>query len=357
MHESPAQNRYSQVMGDRNSRRSELVLRGTDELSEAVEYLLTEAGLSAFLDDEDKLPVFMRARDSFGYHGDSLPPNQYQKWLTRCKKWTERVSALHEAGATEFVVSLELERTNTLHVPIFLIPQICPMLHTLVMRSSWLSDSDLSTFAICMRGQLRSLDLSNSRGFRDLGIKSLAAFSVGLEELRLGGCEVTDEGIEKVAFFCKKLKVLELTDSPAVGFLSLSHLPATCEVERLEPPSATLLGTPPPGVTQARPVRAGSISAERARRAAIPPRASDAARESSMQVESGPTAAEISNDAKAERESVPARGSPTATPDTTVEEKKTSSWLGSAFGWTRARRTRRKSAIDRYWGDVAEAEV
>ena len=345
--------------GDRASRRSEVVLRGKDELGGAVEDLLTEAGLTAFLDDEDKLPVFMRARDGFGLNGESILPNQYQRWLTRAKRWTERVGALHEAGATESVATLELERTNVQSVPIFLIPQMCPMLHTLAMRSCWLSDGDISTFAICMRGQLRALDLSNSRGFRDLGVKSLAAFSVGLEELRLGGCEVSDQGIEKVALFCKKLKVLELTDSNAVSFLSLSHLPATCAVERLAPPPTDLLGNPPPGVTQARPVKPSSFTAERGRRAAIGPRTSqvtttqpdtEAEPELAARTSAAGRKSNVNAEAPNSAES-PSAGSPTAKgPE---EANKQRSWLSPLVKST-FRRGRRKSAIDRYWDDDAQ---
>ena len=266
------------------------------------------------------------------------------------------MGALHEAGAKEWVTSLELECTNVLCVPIFLIPQMCPMLHTLAMRSCWLSDGDISTFAICMRGQLRALDLTNSRGFRDLGVKSLAAFSVGLEVLRLGGCEVSDDGIEKVALFCSKLKVLELTDSNAVSFLSLSHLPATCAVERLAPPPADLLGTPPPGIMQARPVKPSSFTAERGRRAAIGPRTSEVT-QTKAEVEPEPPA-RIStggrkSDANAQSTDTagsPAAGSPIAKGP---EEESKRSWLKPLVSW---RKGRRKSAVDRYWDDDAQQD-
>ena len=49
-------------------------------------------------------------------------------------------------------------------------------------------------------------------GFGDRGLHAVAAFSEGLEVLRLGGCAVSDKGLVKVAINCAKLSSLEVTE-------------------------------------------------------------------------------------------------------------------------------------------------
>ena len=227
-----------------------LQTKGAAQLSEAVDNLLREHMLTEFIANQETLPIFMRAKDGFGYEGKeklTLMHDEYQRWLVRCKSWAENARALRDNGVVNATITtLSFERISSSHVPLATIAQKCARLNSLSLQSCWISDGALSTFAICMRGRLRALTLTNSRGFRDAGVKALAGFCANLEELRLGGCLVTNEGVEKVAIFCVKLRQLEVTDSPAVSVSSLSHLRHDCVVVRMKPPAEDLLGTQPP---------------------------------------------------------------------------------------------------------------
>ena len=72
-------------------------------------------------------------------------------------------------------------------------------------------------------------------GFGDNGLKALAAFSERLQELRLGGCEVSDDGLEKICLFCNELRLLEVTKNDAISSTSLSHLCTDCTIELCAP--------------------------------------------------------------------------------------------------------------------------
>ena len=98
-----------------------------------------------------------------------------------------------------------------------------------VLGAEWM----LHSLAQAMKSRLKHLDLHGTKGFGDLGLKALAAFCEGLEELRLGGCDVTDDGVEKVAKFCPSLRAVELTENTRqITASSLQHFGAACAVER-----------------------------------------------------------------------------------------------------------------------------
>ena len=216
-----------------------------EHLKEEVEDVLRDHQLSELLWDAgpSQLPVFMRAADGFGCHNRPLRPEEYVRWHARCIAWAERMSSLRHTGANRESLSVSLEKIDGSKM-LVLIAQGCPRMHTLSLRGGRLTDAALQEIAVSMRSRLKSLDLHQTRGFGDRGLKALAAFCTGLEVLRVGGCAVSDEGIEKVAMFCAKLRVLEVPESSAVSPGSLSHLSERCTVERSTKPPAQINGAP-----------------------------------------------------------------------------------------------------------------
>lgn len=264
-HDRPNRDRRdSKVLSDDGkSRRPSVVLRDLDDfefvspeptgptvgparLSQAVTSVLLEHRMADYVNHEELLPLYMRAGQKFGCDNQVLTDYEFQRWRKRCSSWAERAAALREAGGNAKTTCLKLERASITRSPLLVTAvQTCPHLSHVSLRSCWLSDSALSALAISIRGHLRTLDLTYSRGFGDVGVKSLAAFAPGLEDLKLFGCEVSDEGLEKVALFCTQLRHVEVTDSPAVSHVSLSLLSKDCTVKRSKIASLELLGRRP----------------------------------------------------------------------------------------------------------------
>lgn len=176
--------------------------------------------------------------------------------------------------------SLSLERVDGTR-KLVVVAERCPNLHSISLRGGTLTDAALASIAIAMRGRLRSLDLRETQGFGDLGLKAIAAFSEGLELLRLGGCAVTDAGVEKVCLFCHELRLLEVPVSPAVSTTSFAHLSKDCKVERFDRevtlPSYAPSPVPPPAPPPAPPAAAPADPEEPAERPARAARASSTA--------------------------------------------------------------------------------
>jgi hypothetical protein len=210
---------------------------GPAELESALETVLETHDLTEYVAEVEEalpLPIFMRASEGFGCASRTraLSLEEFVRWRARCEGWAEAQALMLSSGADHATSSLSLEKvdgTRTLVV----VAERCPELHSISLRGGTLTDAALASIAIAMRGRLRSLDLRGTSGFGDLGLKAIAAFSEGLQLLRLGGCAVTDAGVEKVCLFCHELRLLEVPDSPAVSTTSFSHLSKDCKVERV----------------------------------------------------------------------------------------------------------------------------
>jgi hypothetical protein len=211
-----------------------------DTMAMEIERMLKEAELKA--SDCPPFPKYMRQLDGFG-----LPPTMleldeenYVRWKRRCLDWILDAQILHRVQASEEMTTLSLHGIDGSRV-LELIAQRCPLLDSVSLRDGTLSDDALRSLAQSVKDRLRSLDLHGTRGFTDLGVKSLAVYCEELKELRLGGCNVSDDSLEKVAKFCPKLIFVEVTaNTEKITDSSLSRFSEDCTIERYDEPPPVL---------------------------------------------------------------------------------------------------------------------
>ena len=193
---------------------------------------------------EQSLPDFMDPTKHFALEDSwkTLGEIQFQAWRKRCVDWLavsglmsqcsvkcddERISLSGLAAAED--------RLSVLLVPLLL---RCPGVTEVCIRSSRLANAALVSLAQHLATRLVSLDLCETHGFDDQGVKALAAFCTSLSTLRLAGCAVTADGLLPIVKHCNALRHLEVTDSAAVQSSSLAGLSEACVVERTPPKPA-----------------------------------------------------------------------------------------------------------------------
>ena len=81
----------------------------------------------------------------------------------------------------------------------------CENLKSVVLRGGSLHNSTLSACAQLVQDKLIDLDLTGTRTFDDLGIKSFAAYCPSLKSVRLSGTKVSDDGLKAVVKLCAVL--------------------------------------------------------------------------------------------------------------------------------------------------------
>ena len=134
------------------------------------------------------LPSFMRVEEGFGcLSGDKvrlLSRHEFAKWVQRVEQWVEDAKLLQ--GTDRKAKAFDLEGIDATRL-CELIARECPLLETVILRNCKINDNALQSIARSTNKQLRTLDLHGTDGFGDLGLKALAFYCDGLEELRVGG--------------------------------------------------------------------------------------------------------------------------------------------------------------------------
>ena len=113
-------------------------------------------------------------------------------YYKRFETWASSRKLLREYAVDVSATNLEL--TGATDRVVLAACTHCDALTVISVRHGKLRNSTLNTIAQKCKSQLAELDLSGTKGFDDLGVKSLAVYCEGLTALRLLDCKVTDEG-------------------------------------------------------------------------------------------------------------------------------------------------------------------
>ena len=210
------------------------------QFGDTLRFMLEAVSLEELFDDVEP---FARMEES-GEGARKYSVDDFGAKYKRFELWAKERQILRDAGIPTGTLKLELQQSSVHSTDKVLLAaaQHCRSVQSLSIRDATLHNSTLSTLAQQLKGQLRELDLTGSRGFDNLGIKAFAAYCPELTRIVITGCPLTDEGLVPLIKCCSMLRALTYSESKKIH-KCLEFIHTDCEVTKLPPatpvPSAT----------------------------------------------------------------------------------------------------------------------
>ena len=174
-------------------------------------------------------------------HSEDLDEAQFTAWHKRLKEWVKDRVTLERAGVGVDDEEVELQGADD--ATALAVSRRCTCFTALVILDSQLHNSTLQALLQTAKHRLVALDLSGSKGFSDVGLKSVAVWNANeLQSLRVVACPVTDDALKVVAKHCPEVRTLAVTSSSRITDASLGLFHDECAIERVAPP----VPSPPP---------------------------------------------------------------------------------------------------------------